>query len=93
MRADTIVGYTFNADQYGPECIVAQVTTNPGDVHHRDAKIDDAETHLDLLARIAGIDRMDEHSFDSGDFPKVIFAVQVESDEERCGACGEPLIA
>lgn len=38
-----------------------------------------------------GIDRTDETSYDSGDFPKVIVADQVEASE-RCGLCGTALL-
>jgi hypothetical protein len=86
MRTDTVVGYTFNADQYHPWCIAEKLapeaTTEYGN-----------EVALDRLAAELGIDRNDEQSYDSGDFPKVIFADQAESDEELCGGCGEALIA
>lgn len=92
MNATPIVGYTYRADQYCTGHIVAQLTANPGNVHHAEAVILDVEAHLDLLARLEGIDRYDEHSFDSDHFPKVIYASQVEGDDDRCGTCGEPLI-
>ncbi|MCV7151556.1 hypothetical protein, partial [Mycolicibacterium pyrenivorans] len=50
------------------------------------------ETLLDEMASKAGIDRHTERSFDSGDFPKMIFGVHVENTDERCDTCGEPLI-
>jgi hypothetical protein len=49
-----------------------------------------AGQHLDLLARLAGVDREDEYTFDTDDFPKVITADQVQ-DDEFCGA-GHPLL-
>jgi hypothetical protein len=48
------------------------------------------EEALDFLAQRRGIDRYDEHTFDSGDFPKVIFRDQV-TDDDVCGVCGEKL--
>ena len=86
-KAWDIVGYTYRAETLCPDHIVAQLTANPGDVNHADATIGNAEAHLDLLARLKGIDRMDEHSFDSGDFPKVIFSSATEGDTcDKCGA-------
>lgn len=85
MKAFDIVGYTFNADEYCPDCIVGAYNGNSNDY--------DSETMLDILAGGKGIDRMDESSFDSGYFPKVIFASQVESAEsDICGSCHQPLV-
>lgn len=77
-----IAGYTYRADVYCPACIVEAVTSrlliNPSPTEHR----------LNDLAEQRGIDRMDEYSFDSDEFPKVIFSVQVD-DDEFCCVCGE----
>jgi len=94
MHATTIVGYTYDADNYGPECIAAVLAADgfpvaPGELGHDQA----AENMLDELAEIRRIDRMDARSYDSGEFPKVIFASQVEDDSEICGHCLNPLIA
>jgi hypothetical protein len=78
-----IVGYTFNGDEYCPGCILNMF----GNVLDTSA-----EALMDREAAALGIDRQDERSYDSGDFPKVIFGSDVESDEERCGGCGESLI-
>lgn len=55
------------------------------------------------MAERFGIDRADERSFDSGDFPKVIFGNQVHDGchadngyepgqcADRCGGCGQHL--
>lgn len=88
-RADDISGYTYRADVYCPECIIGQLTTNPGAVGTSGVERGMAEKHLDLLARIRGIDRHDEQSFDSGEFPKVIFAADIEN--EHCYSCRNPL--
>lgn len=91
-HASDIVAYTFNADTYCPDCIIGRVTVNPGDTHHSDPrKRDNVEALLDSLARIQGIDRTDERTYDSGDFPKVVFADQVwgNEEDEYCGSCGE----
>ncbi|MEY4081121.1 MAG: hypothetical protein RL430_1551 [Actinomycetota bacterium] len=79
-----IIGYAYLAAIYCPGCIVAAVNgtaTRQGSF---------AEQDLDALARERGIDRMDEHTFDSDDFPKVIFSTQVE-DDEHCEKCGGAL--
>ena len=75
MRTDTIVGYSYRADIYCPEHIV-------GALKGRDdvapAGFDmEAEHLLDQVAAYNLIDREDESSFDSDDFPKVAFRDQV----------------
>ena len=45
---------------------------------------------LDELATILQIDIEDEYSYDSDDFPKVIFADQLE-ETEYCGSCGKKI--
>ena len=88
MKTRDIVGYTYQADTLCDVCVVDALrgrgpfVTNPL-MHTEDA--------LDVIARDEGVDRQDERSFDSGDFPKVIFADSAE-DLERCGCCGEFLI-
>ena len=90
MRTDTIVGYSYRADIYCPEHIV-------GALRGRDdvapAGFDmEAEHLLDQVAAYNLIDREDESSFDSDDFPKVAFADQVRGmadyplvdDEDGC---------
>jgi hypothetical protein len=56
----------------------------------------DAEDALDMIAAaIPGLDRMDEKSFDSGDFPKAILSSSAHGDctpedgcSDRCCGCG-----
>lgn len=85
-----IVGYTFQAENLCLDCahsLSVRLFREAG------GKVESmlVETNLDAAATYLGIDRHDESTFDSGDFPKVIFDSQVE-DGETCGACGEPLI-
>lgn len=91
MRSTDIVAYTFNADVYCPACI--------GDTVADDARYDgwrvahpavmSAEDNLNEIAAAFQIDRDNEHSFHSDDFPKVVFA----GDEPiSCGQCGEVII-
>lgn len=90
MHATDIVGYTFNAETLCPSCMRRKAA------FENEANGDNAEfTPLDTLltrwaARQGIVDMEDEHSFDSDDFPKVIFASSVE-DRERCDGCNERL--
>lgn len=52
----------------------------------RDMLIEDA---LGQCAGAIGIDRADEHSFDSHEFPKDVFLDQVY-DDDVCGGCRQP---
>lgn len=91
VKSYAIVAYQFQASLYCPGCI--------GDVLASDARYDgwklaagvrmDAESDLNEIAHAFGINRQDETSFDSSDFPKVVFADQV--DGETCEACGGEL--
>jgi hypothetical protein len=87
-----VVGYTYKADEYCPECIVFQVTrTLPAVTGPNIAAV---ERELTALALWRGIDRWAEITFDSGEFPKVIFRDQLNSGEEspeQCGHCGRIL--
>ena len=84
MHATDIVAYTYQAETLCPPCTMAAMSDAPA------IPGADAEIVLDFVAQILGVDRDDESSFDSGDFPKVIFGSQIE-DIESCGQCGEEL--
>ncbi len=85
---DRIVAYSFNADIYCRECIadmfLLQTTGIPADAA-------DAEDVLDQCAANRGINRADESTFDSGDFPKIISRSQVA--DEVCPRCHHPVDA
>jgi hypothetical protein len=82
------VGYDYQADHYCLDCIykvAAKPNTYGLDIHGKKRVIDRlggtgyhraacncTEHRLDRMAAARGIDRMDEGSFDSGDFPKAI---------------------
>lgn len=89
MKSYAIVGYTFNTENYCTEDIREMFVTSAGFTAPAFATTEDV---LDSVATNMGIDRSDESSYDSSDFPKVIFASQIESDEEYCGNCHESLI-
>lgn len=83
-----IVGYTYSADQYCPEHIIEVLITNrEASPAARDMNVEEA---LWWIASANAIDYDNPHSYDSDDFPKVIFRDQVDASE-RCGWCGEPL--
>jgi hypothetical protein len=86
-RPYDVVGYSFRADTYCPECTVLEVLKLRGiEGHGLSYYVEEA---LNLLARFEGIDREDELTFDSGDFPKVIFRDQVEDPcQVTCARCG-----
>jgi len=76
-----IAGYTYQADNHRPdeliELLIAQGRLAPG------ARGMDADEALDQLAAVEGIDRADEWSFDSDEFPKVILRIQLTEDDEE----------
>lgn len=90
MHATDIVAYTYQADTWYPQCLVT-VMVNDGTLSPA-ARSMDPEAALDQHAAANAIDREDEYSFDSDDFPKVVFSSQVESDDETCSYCDEPLV-
>ena len=83
-----IVGYTFRADLYCPGCTLRVLHGSPTGEPPIAAM--SYEMHLDIVARLWGVDRYDETSYDSGEFPKVAFRDMTTSGD-RCGRCGEEL--
>lgn len=93
MKSWDIVGYTYQADNHCPDCTRLVATLRGLEAGAGpDADTDTAESALDAWAKADGVNRQDERSFDSGDFPKVIFASMVEDSNERCGTCHERLL-
>jgi hypothetical protein len=90
LKAHTIVGYTYNAETVCPDCMHDESLRLFRKAGGKVESIS-TEVNLDSAATYMGIDRYDERTFDTDDFPKVIFASQVE-DDERCGHCGDSLI-
>jgi hypothetical protein len=82
LHTSTIVGYSFNAENFCTTC----TRDAWGHTHQT------VEQALDDAAQRLAIDRGDESSYDSNDFPKVIFAGQVEDSDERCARCHERLL-
>lgn len=98
----TIIGYTFNTDIYCADgCILValgQVTQEQMDAatyiteltaHFGESTVEDT---LGVIASRRGIDRMNERSYDSGDFPQVVFHYHEFLDYcPRCAGCHAPL--
>jgi hypothetical protein len=82
-----IVGYIYRVGVYCPSCLVKVLvddgTASPG------AWDMPTEQVLSQIAGANAIDRDDERTFDSADFPKVLFAW--EDEGETCGLCHETL--
>lgn len=80
MKAFDIVGYTYAVENWLPEelleALIASGDLAPG------ARGIGLEAALDQLAGERGIDRQDERSFDSSEFPKVIFASQLNLEDD-----------
>jgi hypothetical protein len=79
-----IIGYTYKAENYTPEALAKVIDAEaPEDRTHwaydpRESYLT-VEEMLNDWAQNVGINRQDEYSFDSNDFPKVIF----DTDEEN----------
>lgn len=95
VHATKIVGYTFMADISCPSCArlfaLEGIAGNSGGPAVLPANLGSTEKVLDEWAGLIGVNRADEFSYDEDDFPKVIFASQIE-DDEQCADCGKPLI-
>lgn len=89
-----VVGYIYRADIFCPGCLLAALPTGEGEAFDgwADCSIPPmtAEQNLDEIAYAFGIDRTDEWSFDSGDFPKVILSLD-DAARDQCGQCGQVL--
>lgn len=95
----TVIGYDFNADHYcDGVCILRALGEVTQDQYEQATYITDVtvlfdecstvEGALAVIARRRGVDRMDERSYDSGSFPKVIFSTEEFPDYcPRCALC------
>ena len=80
-----IVGYIFNAEKLCAHCVAKMYQKVPA------VTVRQVEVCLDGEANYLGIDRYDESSFDSNDFPKVIFRDQADYND-LCGICCVSLV-
>jgi hypothetical protein len=82
----SVVGYVFQADILCPSCLEQALSVRLRAANgYQKRPLAEA---LDLLAAHEGVDHYDEVTFDSGDFPKVIFSTD---EPDQCGPCGEEL--
>lgn len=86
-----VVAYTFQAALVCPDCVVPllfELFEQP----FPHAPHVTTEAKLGVLAKQVGIDYRDEHSYDSDEFPKVVFRDQLaDADLEGCDVCGADL--
>lgn len=97
------VGYAYSADNYCLACIPQVVAGESHSSYIQDDGCNCAECVLDRIADDRGINRYEESSFDSDDFPKAIpyhndihAECQLEESWEphwscdaRCASCGD----
>lgn len=89
MMSDYYPGYTFKAENYCPDCIIPAMSGVKEDIGY----VWSVEGVLDQIAGFIRVDRQDENTFDSGDFPKVITEQILSADggKSRCSNCNERL--
>ncbi|MFE9833992.1 hypothetical protein ACFYP4_02415 [Streptomyces sp. NPDC005551] len=99
MKTWTVVGYSFDADIYCDGVCIIRALGEIGPVVYERAKLitdvtmrfkgaATVEEALKVIAERRGIDPDNERSYDSGDFPKVIFADEEFPDYcPRCALC------
>ena len=96
VRQSTIVGYAYRADIWCPRCLREEprITQDIQPAPNGCVSIS-TELMLDMLASRNGVDRHDEYSFDSDDFPKVVTIGDLDfhgnEGIDECGECGEQL--
>jgi hypothetical protein len=78
MKSDYVVGYSLNAENYCDECMrkIALKESLRLGAAMMWGDSGTAEDVIEEWASYACIDRMDETSYDSSEFPKVIFSDQ-----------------
>jgi hypothetical protein len=100
-KGTDIVAYTFNAEIFHPRCIIAALPMGPGEAfdgwalagnEKYPAALMSAEENLAEIAAAFGFDRTDERTYDGSEFPKVVFASQVEDAKDTCDGCHEPIL-
>lgn len=89
----TVVGYTYKADLWCGGCILPEVLKDQGIEGH--GLSPDTEQALNRIARTLGMldefGELDEATYDSDEFPKVVFADQTEEGFDHCSQCGGSL--
>lgn len=95
-KSHDITGYTYRADIYCPACVIVALPTGPGQEFDGWSVAPGvrmtAEENLTELAVHFSVDRMDENTFDSDYFPKVIFRDMCSwGERDYCGMCGDEI--
>lgn len=87
-----VIAYTYRADHWHPECVIAALWLEGR--ASRAAFDMDSESVLAQVAGAEGIDHEDEHSYDSGEFPKAVLADTGLSElhDDTCGGCLRPIV-
>ena len=87
-RSDELAAYLYRAELYCPACIIeALIAARDASPAARDMP---PETVLDQCADAMAIDRADETTYDSDEFPKVLH-LDATTDDDTCGTCHQPL--
>ncbi|HWL41803.1 MAG TPA: hypothetical protein VNQ73_02580 [Ilumatobacter sp.] len=87
-RADEIAAYTYRADIHCPGCLIdAMIRDRIAAPAARDIPTEDV---LDQCAGAMAIDRDDESSFDSDEFPKPVL-LHALATGDTCAGCRGPL--
>jgi hypothetical protein len=81
MNSYDIAGYNYMAEMWCEYCVAEQIAIEEGWA--------DCPS-LVVAANRLGVDAMDEHSYDSDEFPKVVFADQTQ-EGDHCTYCNFPL--
>lgn len=83
-RSDDRAAYTYRAELYCPACTIeAMIAAGIAAPAGRDMPIEDV---LDQCAAAMALDRTDQTSFDSSEFPKPALLDSLDSTD-RCGGC------
>ena len=86
MSSRDVAGYVFEAEILCPGCAAMAVGWS-GDGGH-----DAAVNYIEKTGLTRGINVHDEHTFDSGEWPKVVLKYQTDDLEDPCAMCHGPLI-
>jgi hypothetical protein len=87
-RSDDIAAYTYQADIYCPACLIeTMIADGIAAPAARDMPTDDV---LEQCAGALAINRADETTYDTSEFPKPVFLDWLTPDD-TCTSCHQPL--
>jgi len=89
-HATDIVAYTYQTETLCPTCI-RKMNWDAEAILPTGAATWTTEDILTFVAERIGVDRFSESSFDSFDFPKVVFADQISFEDPDDSLIGQPL--